>query len=89
MFWSHFSFSRFAEGVSMSLRLAESPHFAQSSSMTTMDEQQEAKRRKLEALEAKMGGAPPPQAVRPAKMPNLPAVAPTPVSSAPTAAGAS
>ena len=57
--------------------------------MTTMDEQQEAKRRKLEALEAKMGGAPPPQAVRPAKMPNLPAVAPTPVSSAPTAAGAS
>ena len=54
--------------------------------MTTMDEQQEAKRRKLEALEAKMGGAPPPQAVRPAKMPNLPAVAPTPASSAPTAA---
>lgn len=69
--------------------MPESPHFAQSSSMTTMDEQQEAKRRKLEALEAKMGGAPPPQAVRPAKMPNLPAVAPTPVSSAPTAAGAS
>ena len=57
--------------------------------MTTMDEQQEAKRRKLEALEAKMGGAPPPQAVRPAKMPNLPAVAPTPASSAPTAADAS
>ena len=57
--------------------------------MTTMDEQQEAKRRKLEALEAKMGGAPPPQAARPAKMPNLPAVAPTPTSSAPTAADAS
>ena len=45
--------------------------------MTTMDEQQEAKRRKLEALEAKMGGAPPPQATRPAKMPELPALKPT------------
>ena len=45
--------------------------------MTTMDEQQEAKRRKLEALEAKMGGAPPPQATRPAKMPELSALKPT------------
>ena len=60
--------------------------------MTTMDEQQEAKRRKLEALEAKMGGAPPPQATRPAKMPELPALnptQPTPAEAAPPTTDAS